>query len=63
MVLHIAYAVKEYDGYFCFLNKKGIAYSNFSGERKKIWIRPDGVKHVYFQDPDGYWIEINDANH
>ena len=23
--------------------------------------RPDGVKQVYFQDPDGYWIEVNDG--
>ena len=36
MVLHIAYAVKDYDGYFLFLNKKGIAYLNFSGESKKF---------------------------
>ena len=21
----------------------------------------DGVKQIYFKDPDGYWIEINDA--
>ena len=23
-------------------------------------VRPDGVHQLYFQDPDGYWIEVND---
>jgi catechol-2,3-dioxygenase len=26
-------------------------------------VRPDGVKQIYFQDPEGYWIEINDDKH
>ena len=25
-------------------------------------VRADGAKQVYFQDPDGYWIEVNDAH-
>jgi lactoylglutathione lyase len=24
-------------------------------------VRSDGVKQIFVQDPDGYWIEINDA--
>jgi len=62
-VLHLAFAVKDFDGYLDYLNKKGIKYSNFAGESKKTQSRPDGVRQIYFQDPDGYWIEINDANH
>jgi lactoylglutathione lyase len=27
----------------------------------RVSTRFDGVKQVYFQDPDGYWIEVNDA--
>jgi lactoylglutathione lyase len=23
-------------------------------------VRVDGVKQIYFQDPDGHWLEIND---
>jgi catechol 2,3-dioxygenase-like lactoylglutathione lyase family enzyme len=45
------------------LNENDIKYSNFREESKKIQIRPDGVRQIYFQDPDGYWIEINDAKH
>ena len=23
--------------------------------------KPDGVRQIYFRDPDGYWVEVNDA--
>ncbi len=62
-VLHLAFAVKDFDEYLKYLNEKGINYSNFAGESKKIQTRPDGVRQIYFQDPDGYWIEINNANY
>ena len=26
-----------------------------------ITLRPDGIQQIYFRDPDGYWIEMNDA--
>ena len=26
----------------------------------KLKNRIVGVKQIYFQDPDGYWIEVND---
>ncbi len=25
--------------------------------------RTDGVQQIFFQDPDGYWIEVNDVKH
>ncbi|WP_026449953.1 VOC family protein [Aequorivita capsosiphonis] len=62
-VLHLAFAVKHFNDYLKYLNEKGITYSNFSGKSNIIQLRTDGVRQIYFQDPDGYWIEINDANH
>jgi hypothetical protein len=57
-----------------FLFAFALSYSSFSQTRhlkipwedkdvKKIAvsIRPDGVKQAWLQDPDGYWVEINDA--
>lgn len=44
-----------------YLDSKEIKYVNYIGDKQKPNIRADGVKHVYFQDPDGYWIEINEA--
>ncbi|MDB4013267.1 VOC family protein [Cyclobacteriaceae bacterium] len=37
-----------------------VNYSDWMGEiPNKINIRADGIKQVYFQDPNGYWIEVN----
>jgi catechol 2,3-dioxygenase-like lactoylglutathione lyase family enzyme len=58
-VIHIAFTVKDFDDYIKFLNEKGIKYGDWSGKNKKFQTRIDGVKQIYFQDPDGYWIEIN----
>lgn len=38
-----------------------IAFENWAGEKNTFTNRVDGVKQLYFKDPDGYWIEINDA--
>ena len=61
--LHMAFTVQDFDAYLRFLTEKGIEYGNFAGDSKEPQIRPDGVKQIYFQDPDGYWIEINDRKH
>lgn len=61
--IHFAFTVKDFDGYLEFLNEKGIEYGDFSGKNKTFQIRIDGVRQIYFQDPDGYWIEINDRKY
>jgi lactoylglutathione lyase len=61
--LHIAFAVNDFDGYLKYLDENNIDYGNFKGESKEFQIRPDSVRQIYFQDPDGYWIEVNDAKH
>lgn len=38
---------------------KKIAFEDWFGEENKTTTRSDGVKQIYFQDPDGYWIEVN----
>jgi lactoylglutathione lyase len=43
------------------LAKAGIAWEDLQGKTKGITKRPDGVQQIYFRDPDGYWIEANDA--
>lgn len=62
-VLHIAFAVQNFDEYLKYLDEKSIDYTNFNEESKQTQMRPDGVRQIYFKDPDGYWIEINDAEH
>lgn len=62
-VLHLAFAVNNFDEFLKYLKEEKVNYSNFNEESNKIQTRPDGVRQIYFQDPDGYWIEVNDAKH
>ncbi len=60
--VHLALRTKDFEGFRKSLLKKNIPYSDWPGKENKVSIRPDGVKQLYLQDPDGYWIEVNDAN-
>ncbi len=44
------------------LTVQKIPYSDWPGKPNTVTLRADGVKQIYLQDPDGYWIEINDAS-
>ena len=57
--IHYAFRVKAFDDYLKFLKENGVNYGNFEGTPEVFQTRPDGVRQVYFQDPDGYWIEVN----
>lgn len=62
-IVHMAFNIEEFDAYLNYLNKKGIEYYNFNGLANIHQLRPDGVKQIYFQDPDGNWLEVNDAKY
>jgi lactoylglutathione lyase len=57
---HIALTVPSLEKFAKILDEQNIKYGNWSGESKQMQVRPDGVKQVYLQDPDGNWLEIND---
>lgn len=58
---HLCFSVASLSGFITNLEKLNIAYTNWKGDSKTPTTRADGVKQIYLQDPDGYWIEINDA--
>jgi len=58
---HLCFSVTSVETFLQKLVKAGIGYQNARGIKNEITVRPDGVKQIYFTDPDGYWIEINDA--
>ena len=58
---HLCFSVSSVDEFTAILNKNNIEYENWAGQKKSITNRVDGVKQIWFKDPDGYWIEINDA--
>jgi catechol 2,3-dioxygenase-like lactoylglutathione lyase family enzyme len=59
--VHLAFSTSNFASFIEFLDIKEINYVNYVGDKNEPNIRADGVKQIYIQDPDGYWIEINDA--
>jgi lactoylglutathione lyase len=60
---HIAIATLEFDLVLRHLREIGAAFSDFKGTSGAVNVRPDGMRAVFLQDPNGYWFEINDAPH
>jgi lactoylglutathione lyase len=58
---HLCFTVPSVDDFRARLTARGILYENLVGQKNSVTVRPDGVKQIYFQDPDGNWLEINDA--
>ena len=59
--VHFALNTNNMDGLVKRLKELKIAYSDWPGKPNTVTVRADGVKQIYLQDPDGYWIEVNDA--
>ena len=57
--IHLALSTVNFDAFVQRLTAMNVAYSDFPGNLNKINVRPDGIQQVFFQDPDGYWIEVN----
>ena len=58
--IHLAFSVPSVKDFMKHLDQYKIKYGNWAGDYKVIQPRPDKVNQIYFQDPDGYWIEVND---
>ena len=59
--VHFALSTNELAAIVKHLVNLNIAYYDWPGIPNKIYVRKDGHKQIYFQDLDGYWIEINDV--
>ncbi len=58
---HLCFSVKSLKEFITLLDKREIDRVNMKGDSRAPTLRPDGVSQIYFQDPDGYWLEVNDA--
>lgn len=58
---HLCFTVPSVTSFMEKLRKNKVEFENWAGEKNTYTTRVDGVKQIYFKDPDGYWIEINDA--
>ncbi|PRY12794.1 methylmalonyl-CoA epimerase [Pontibacter ummariensis] len=57
---HICFSVASLEEFMANLDALDIPYGNFAGELKTPNLRSDGIRQIFFQDPDGYWLEVND---
>jgi lactoylglutathione lyase len=62
IAIHFALRVASLTDFMARLDKLQVKYRSFNGDGK-VTTRPDGVRQIYLQDPDGYWIELNDGNY
>jgi len=58
---HLCFSVGSVLDFITVLNKNNIPFESWTGEKNTYTNRVDGVKQIYFRDPDGFWVEINDA--
>jgi len=57
---HVCFSVPSIDDFVSRLNANSISFVNWTGDPQAITTRVDGIRQVFFQDPDGHWIEVND---
>lgn len=60
--MHFCFSVPSIPNFIEGLKKRNIHFESWTGEKEAITKRVDGVLQIYLQDPDGYWLEINDDN-
>lgn len=60
--VHFAISTTDLETFMEHLTAKNVHFENWQGEKGITNTRPDGIKQIYFQDPDGYWIEVNNNN-
>lgn len=58
--VHFAFRVGSLSDFIAHLERLGIPYGDQQPDGK-IRMRPDGIPQIYFQDPDGHWLEVNEA--
>ncbi|HUQ67509.1 MAG TPA: VOC family protein [Flavitalea sp.] len=56
---HLCFSVPSVEEVIARLNKNNVEYESWAGDKMSVTTRVDGIKQLYFVDPDGYWIEIN----
>ena len=59
--VHFAIAVPDLAPVIAYLDSHHIRWTDSQGRVAQVQaIRTDRVRQIYVQDPDGYWVEVND---
>jgi lactoylglutathione lyase len=59
--VHFAFRVPSLADTIAVLDRHHVAWENSDHRPHQVGTREDGVLQIYFRDPDGYTIEINQA--
>jgi lactoylglutathione lyase len=57
---HFALASTDFDDVLERFRRDGVSFSDMKGTPGAVNTRPDGMRAIFVQDPNGYWFEIND---
>lgn len=57
---HFALSTPDFDAFVADLGARALTFYDWPGRENNVTARPDGFRQIYLQDPDGYWIEVND---
>ena len=57
---HLCFTVTDLNLFIKKLQAAGFSFENWAGNKGEIHVRPDGIRQIFFTDPDGYWLEVND---
>jgi len=61
--MHLCLSTQDLDAVITHLKSNNVPYWDWPGKESAVTLRTDGVRQIYIQDPDAYWIEINTATH
>lgn len=59
--IHMALKMDDLDSFISHLKSQDITLHDSKGNPDTINVRADGIRQIYFKDPDGYWIEVNES--
>lgn len=59
--VHFAFTTSNMESFAAQLKTLKIDFFDWLDVPNKIFVRKDGIKQLYFQDPNDYWIEVNNA--
>jgi lactoylglutathione lyase len=60
---HTCFSVPSLTDFTKRLQDLKLAFEDVSGNINAITTRIDGVHQIWLKDPEGYWLEVNDAKH
>jgi lactoylglutathione lyase len=59
---HLALSTPNLEDFIEKLTQSGVTYYDARKIPGVVHVRPDGIRQVFFQDPDGYWLEMNNED-